>query len=152
MRTQRIRARVVPRDLADYFARASRPLGPFNVAAHELHHGVKVLYYTTAGSLDTNPGTPIHALRGKRIVGVRLNCKGAPSGGSLEGDILRNDVSIFSSLDNKPTIPSGALKGYRQVVLSGAINNDDKVQCKINTISGATGPVVFEIFYVEPEI
>jgi hypothetical protein len=144
------RSRLTPHDVRP-FLRAERRQMPgrdgLNRRAHARRHGANVLYYTTKGTLDTNPGTPLHALRGRRIVGVRLNCAGAPTG-TLEGDVLLDGVSIFSVMGTTPKIATGQLYGYRAPVFWGSIPADGKVQCKIVTVAGATGPVVFEIEYL----
>lgn len=135
--------------LDDYLLQQADSL--LNQQYHSLQHEVKTIVYTSRAVLDTVAGTPIHVLRGKRIVGVRVNVAGAPVTNPLDADILRDGNSIFTSIDSKPTVPAGVLYGYRFTVQSGEVFVDSKVQCKINTVSSATGPAVFEIEYVDGE-
>lgn len=135
--------------LDDYLLQQADSL--LNQQYHSLQHEVKTLVWTSKAILDTTNGTPIHALRGKRIIGVRVQVAGAPVTNPLDADILRDGNSIFGTVDSKPTVPAGVLFGYRFNVYSGSITVDSKVQCKIVTVSSATGPAVFEIDYVDGE-
>lgn len=110
----------------------------------------KTVLYTTKATLDTVAGSPIYVLRGKRVVRAKVSVSGAPSGADLAADILVGGNSIFSTLDSKLSVINGNTDGEVMYLMGGrSIAEDDKVQCKITTVSSATGPAVFEIEYLD---
>src|SRR5678816_466517 len=84
--------------------------GPdFNYAAHRRAHmgEIKVMTYTSKTTLDTTASTPMYPIVPGRIISVRLNVAGAPSG-TLTCDILKDGSSIYT-VSPKPTIAASAL-------------------------------------------
>ena len=122
---------------------------PFNAAAHDEEHDVRILHYTTETTLVTTAGVPLYPLRGKTMLRARVQATGAPSGAALAADILIDGQTAFASIDSKLQIRDGVAIGAPAYFMGGrSVPSDAKVQCKIDTISAATGPVVFEIEYV----
>ena len=123
----------------------------FNQGRHREMHRPKVLHWTSTTTLeDDYTGSRIYVLAGKLLLRARISVQGAPSGDNLDGDILIDGQSAFSSIDSKLLVADGATIGRRAHLMGGrAVPEDSYVQCKITVAGGATGPAVFEIEYLE---
>lgn len=117
--------------------------------AHRRRHTYSSLLYSSKATLSTNAGSPFFPLQAGRLVGVRLQVNGAPTG-DLTCDVLFDGVTIYHT-STKPTVPSGQLFGFmshHQDRIS--FQPDTKIQVQITTVNGAAGPMHVE-FLFEPE-
>lgn len=121
----------------------------FNREAHDGEHDVRVLLYTTEATLVTTAGVPLYPLRGKTMLRARVSVTTAPSGAALAADILIDGNTAFSSIDSKLQVRDGEEIGDPAYFMGGrTVDAAAMVQCKIDTISSAAGPAVFEIEYI----
>ena len=141
---------LVPRDMRAHMRALTQPeeMGFTNRTTQQIYTQARTLIWTSRATLTTDAMTPFMPMFNGRIVGIRLNVAGAPSGGALISDFLLDDVTVYPS-SNKPTIPDGVLFGKRSFVTDRAsFQYDTKMQFQITTLNGATGPMVAAIEYL----
>jgi hypothetical protein len=114
----------------------------FNVSAHSFAHDPAPLIYTSATTLDTVAGTPIHLPYDFQIIGVSANVAGAPSGAALIWDVLVDGVSAFTAAADRISIAAGDVYSLSAVPDLDHLTARMKLQCQGVTISSATGPIV----------
>ena len=141
---------LVPKDMRAHMRALTQPeeMGFTNRTTQQIYTQARTLVWTSQATLTTDAMTPFYPMFNGRIVGIRLNVAGAPSGAALTSDFLLDGVTAFPS-SNKPTIPAGQLFGYRSFVTDRAsFQYSTKMQFQITTISSATGPMVAAIEYL----
>lgn len=104
------------------------------------------LVYTTEDTLVTTAGLRFYLPRRIKIISARISVDGAPSGGALIGDILKNGNSIYPTSPT-PRCADGEKYGKLRKPDRRNAKKDDYLQCQLTTLNGATGPAIFYIQY-----
>lgn len=127
-------------------SQAQGNIGPVNHVAHEQLHGPSMFMYTSVPTLDLVAGTALRLPRGGEITRISGRVSGAPSGGDLKIVILANGASILGS--GFLRVLDGTNVTKERTVERTEFNEDTRFQVQIDTLSGATGPLVVVFEYL----
>lgn len=128
----------------------------FNKHAHSVNHYPKIVTYTSQATLSTDASTPLYLPFSGRLLEVHASVTVAPTS-TMKVDVLFDSLSIFDGtnfveIESGDTLGKG-LPGRTSTVVGQeqtGLANPTKIQVQINTVAGATGPMVV-YFYMEQE-
>jgi hypothetical protein len=118
-----------------------------NIKAHDRLHGPRVIIYQSKGTLDTVAGTIARFPQGGQVTRVSCKLAGAPSGGAFKVDLLIDTVSVFQSGTYLQVADGETISKYK-IIERPFFNENSNFRVQVNTIQGATGPMVLTIEYL----
>lgn len=123
-------------------------LGGANRRSHEHLHQPRILIYTSTLTLNTTAGPKLRLPVGGEVTRVSARVQGAPSGAAMQIDYLIDGITAFDS-GTYLRIPDGQLVALGKTLNRNLFSVDSAHQVQIFAISGATGPLVFTIEFLE---
>lgn len=139
--------------MKELLAARNRGAYGFSKFSHMINHKPTQTTYTSKATLGTDASTPFYLPFSGRLLEVRANVTAAPTS-TMKIDVLFNGDSVFDGT-NYLEIESGdllgkGLPGRMANVIGqeqGSNSNPTKIQVQINTVAGATGPMVVYFFW-----
>jgi len=140
----------VPR-MKDYMAaRADRNRRPVNRQMHDQLHSPSTIIYNSTSTLDTTTGPGLRMPSGGQITRISGRVAGAPSGGNMKVAIKIDGVSVFDSGEFL-LFQNGEKVSRYKIIRRPTFNEDSVFTVAIDTIQGATGPMILTIEYFPSE-
>lgn len=120
---------------------------PVNQQAHDHLHGPATLVYNSPTTLTTDVGPGLRMPRGGQITRISGRVAGAPSGGKLEAIINIDGVNALGT-NEYLTWQDGEKIARYKIVRRPYFNEESVFTIDIQTINGATGPMIITIEYL----